>query len=47
MHALYRAVRQSYSKVNFDVLFLPDSLAIYFDNPAQILGDNTLLKGPQ
>jgi hypothetical protein len=44
MYASCRAVRKSYSKINFDMRFFSDSLGLRFDNPAQIFGENTLGK---
>src|ERR1700676_1578143 len=45
MYVLYRAIRKSYSKIDFEVRFLPDGLAHYLENSASVFGDNTILEG--
>src|SRR3977135_2551320 len=42
MHALYRSVRKSYSKINFEIRFLSDSAGRRFDIADPIIGENTI-----
>src|ERR1700694_4789359 len=47
MYSLYRSVRKSYSKVNFEVRFLSDSPGRRFDIAEPVFGENTIPEGLQ
>jgi len=47
MYALYRSVRKSYSKINFEVRFLSDSPGRRFDIAGPIFRENTIPEGLQ
>ncbi len=45
MYVLDRAIWKSNSEIDFEVRFLSDSLLRYFNNPAPIFGEDTILEG--
>jgi hypothetical protein len=45
MHALYRSVRKSYPKIDFEIRFLSDRLLRYLVNPWPIIGEDTIPEG--
>src|ERR1700694_3614791 len=47
MYSLYRSVRKSYSKINFEVRFLSDSPGRRFDIAEPVFGENTIPEGLQ